>query len=133
MDHRQIEIVQKTWKEVEMVADQASTVFYARLFAIDPESASLFAATDMRQQREKLMITLRKVVDGLNDFRRLQPEIEDLGRRHYAYGVKADHYTTVGEALLWTLEMVLGPRFDDEARAAWTAAYQTIATHMQRS
>jgi hemoglobin-like flavoprotein len=39
--------------------------------------------------------------------------------------VENRHYTTFGEALLWTLEHGLGDGFTADARRAWTAAYNS--------
>jgi hemoglobin-like flavoprotein len=46
------------------------------------------------------------------------------------YGTKSEHYGTVGEALLRTLETVLEDRWDDDTRAAWTEVYGLVATTM---
>jgi hemoglobin-like flavoprotein len=59
------------------------------------------------------------------------PVVEDLGKRHVGYGVKAEHYDTVGAALLWTLAKGLGDAFTEEAKAAWTETYVTLATVMK--
>lgn len=123
--------MQKTWRELEIAPDQTAKVFYARLFAIAPDSAALFAAADMRAQREKLMLTLRHIVSNLSDQQMFSHELQELGRRHQAYGVRPEHYTVVGEALLYTLEAALGPAFSPPVRAAWSAAYQLIAEYMQ--
>lgn len=48
------------------------------------------------------------VVDGLSHPEEILGKVEDLGRRHVDYGVHRQHYTTVGEALLWTLRTGLG-------------------------
>ena len=51
--------------------------------------------------------------------------MQALGRRHAGYGVRPEHYDTVGAALLWTLEQGLGDAFTDDVRAAWAEAYGT--------
>jgi hemoglobin-like flavoprotein len=127
----QISLVQNSWLEIEPVADHAATIFYARLFAIAPETAELFAAADMRSQRDKLMISLRQIVVQLHVPEPLHVQLEELGRRHSAYGVRPEHYDLVGEALVWMLEQVLHPKFDAELSAAWVAAYTLVAARMQ--
>ena len=49
------------------------------------------------------------------------------------YGVADRHYDTVGEALLWTLEMGLGRAFTPEVKEAWTAVYGLLATTMREA
>jgi hypothetical protein len=56
-----------------------------------------------------------------------------LGRRHAAYGVKDEHYGTVGAALLWTLGEGLGADFTPEVKDAWTSVYGTLATTMREA
>src|SRR6266516_2586192 len=58
------------------------------------------------------------------------PAVQALGRRHAGYGVRAEHYESVGVALLWTLEQGLGEAFSEEAREAWATAYGTLASVM---
>jgi nitric oxide dioxygenase len=76
------------------------------------------------------MQTLSVVVKSLDKLDTIMPAIQALGRRHAGYGVRAEHYETVGVALLWTLERGLGEAFDEETRDAWTAAYGTLASVM---
>jgi len=67
------------------------------------------------------------VVKGIDRPAQLRSAVEALGRRHAGYGVRDDHYATVGEALIWTLEKGLGEAFTPETRAAWIAAYGWLA------
>ena len=57
--------------------------------------------------------------------------LEELGRRHAAYGVRDADYDTVGAALLGTLGDAHGAAFDAELRAAWAAAYGLVAGAMR--
>jgi eukaryotic-like serine/threonine-protein kinase len=104
--------------------------FYDRLFASHPEVRSLFPL-DMTAQRRKLLGALVAIVDNVQAPERLVPLLEDLGRRHAAYGVRPDHFDATGEALLGAIG-----DFDDQlqepVRAAWVRAYARIAQAMQR-
>jgi len=59
--------------------------------------------------------------------------VEDLGRRHAGYGVRDEHYHTVGAALLWTLEQGLGELYTPDVAEAWAAAYTLLAGVMQKA
>ena len=50
-----------------------------------------------------------------------------LAQRHVHYGVKEEHYGTVGQALTETLAAGLGTAFTPDVRAAWQAAYALLA------
>jgi hemoglobin-like flavoprotein len=84
----------------------------------------------MAAQRKVLMQTLTVVVKSLDRLDQIVPAVQALGRRHAGYGVRAEHYDTVGAALLWTLEQGLGNGFSPEVRDAWTQAYGTLASVM---
>ena len=130
MTPRQIQLVRESFGRVAPIADVAATIFYDRLFALDPGLRRLFAATDMAEQRKKLMQTLAVVVANLDRLEGIVPAVEALGRRHSGYGVSASDFETVGAALLDTLEIGLKPDFTAETREAWATAYGLLASVM---
>lgn len=129
MTPRQIQLVRETFAAVEPIADTAATIFYRRLFDLDPDLRALFPS-DLTAQRRNLMQTLTVVVRNLDRLDGILPAVEALGRRHAGYRVRADDYETVGAALLDTLEEGLAAAFTPEVRAAWTAAYGLLASVM---
>jgi hemoglobin-like flavoprotein len=123
----QQELIRSTWSQVAPIADTAATLFYERLFELDPALRRLFSRTDMEAQRKNLMQTLTVVVKSIDNLTPLIPAVEALGRRHAGYGVQAKHYATVGQALLDTLQAGLGEAFTRDAREAWGDAYELLA------
>ena len=126
----QIELVQSSFAVIAPIADDAAALFYRRLFEIDPSLESMFKG-DMAEQRRKLMFMLTAAVKGLPRLDRLIPVLEDLGRRHVHYGVVDQHYETVGQALIWTLEKGLGSAFTPDVREAWITVYGVLAATMK--
>lgn len=122
----QIQLVQSSFSKVVPIADQAAELFYGRLFEIAPEVKPLFKS-DLGAQGKKLMTTLGVVVNGLKDLETVLPAARALAVKHVDYGVSADHYQPVGEALVWTLEQGLGDDFTPETRNAWLAAYTALS------
>jgi hemoglobin-like flavoprotein len=112
------------------VKEQTAALFYRKLFSMDPETKSLFSG-DMDTQGEKLVTSINLVVNSLNNIDHVVPALQEMGRRHVDYGVKNEHYDTVGSALLWTLEQGLGSDFTEEAKEAWGIAYGLIASTMK--
>jgi hemoglobin-like flavoprotein len=131
MTEDQKEIVKSTWSQVVPIADQAAAIFYAKLFELDPEVKPMFAKSDMSEQGKKLMQMIGIAVNGLDNLDNLIGAVQQLGKRHVAYGVKAEHYDTVGAALLDTLGVGLGEAFTPDAKEAWTLTYTTLATVMK--
>ena len=125
-------LVQDSFAVIAPIADDAAVLFYRRLFEIDPSLQAMFRG-DMAEQRRKLMQMLTAAVKGLDRHDQLVPVVQELGRRHAAYGVADAHYDTVGAALLWTLEKGLGEAFTPETKEAWATVYGLIATTMQQA
>lgn len=130
MNAQQVALVQSSFARVQPIADTAATLFYDRLFTLDPELRPLFKG-DLAEQKRKLMTMLAVVVNGLSRLDQIVPAVQALGRRHASYGVHDEHYATVGAALLWTLGQGLGDGFTADVEAAWTAAYTLLAETMQ--
>lgn len=125
-----VQAVQASWALVEPIGDEAARLFYARLFELDPSLRRLFGG-DIAAQGRKLLAALRTAVSALERFGTLRPVLAELGARHQRYGVRAEHYDTVGSALLWTLKRGLQQHYSAEVEAAWREAYEAIAQAMQ--
>ena len=125
-----IQQIQESFSKVAPIAETAAALFYNKLFELDPDLKTLFKG-DMKAQGEKLMETLGVAVNDLSNLNALIPKLEALGASHVEYGVKDEHYDTVGAALLWTLERGLGDDFTPACKAAWTEVYGLMATVMQ--
>jgi hemoglobin-like flavoprotein len=129
---KQIELLQKSWDAVVPILDVAATLFYDRLFAIDPSAKALFTG-DFESQKKKLMQTIGGAVKGLQTPSVLIGTLERLGVRHVGYLVEERHYKSVGEALLWTLQEGLGDAFTPEVSSAWVEFYEMISSNMKRA
>jgi hemoglobin-like flavoprotein len=128
----QVGIVQDSFRRIGPQAAEASRIFYDELFRISPELRALFPE-EMSAHKTKFVQMLAGIVRSLDQIASVSEEIIDLGRRHMAYDVEDGHYAAVGEALLWTLNRLLGAEFTPEAKEAWAAAYDMIARVMQEA
>jgi len=132
MTPEQVKLVQESWEKVVPIADQAAALFYGRLFELDPELKPLFKS-NIEEQGKKLMQMITMAVRGLSDPGKLIPAVEDLGRRHVGYNVRAKDYEAVGAALLWTLEKGLGEGWTSDVQEAWVAVYTLLADTMKKA
>lgn len=130
MTPHQIDLVQKSFAEIKPIAAAAAGLFYDRLFTLDPSLRSMFKG-EMTKQGQMLMSMIGAAVAGLRNLETLAPVVRQLGARHVGYGVRTEHYATVGSALLWTLERGLGAKFTPEVRDAWANAYNLLSEVMQ--
>ena len=97
MDEYTAQLVKESFDLVEPIAPQAADMFYANLFALDPSLQRLFKS-DMVAQGEKLMKMIGVAVGLLDQPQTLMPALQRLGRCHADYGVRDEHYDTVGTA-----------------------------------
>lgn len=126
---RHVALVQDSFAQVLPITASAAETFYARLFALAPETRALFRG-DMADQGRKLFLTLAAVVDSLDTPERIVPAAEALAIRHIGYGAQERHYAVVGTALVDMLAAVLGEAFDAQTAAAWHSAYTMLSDCM---
>ena len=132
MNPAQIRLVQQSFEKLRPIATTAADLFYDRLFELDPSIKPMFPIfkEDMKEQGRKLMDTLDLITRGLSVPEIILPSIKQLAQRHAGYGVRDEHYATVGAALFWTMEQALGEDFTPEVRGAWTEAYTFLTDVM---
>ena len=131
LTENQSTIVKKSWRLLRDI-DSAllGDVFYSRLFMAHPELRALFKGP-LEEQYKKLIDTLSFLVSQLHRLDEVADDVAALGQRHVQYGVKPQHYDSVGEALLWTLQNGLGRDWNEATAQAWAAVYSVIAQKMQ--
>ncbi len=129
MNDLKILAVKTSWSYVMRDAEEAGTLFYRKLFQLDPSLRRLFKH-DIDAQAGKLTDMVTYIISRLQHMDDIERVITALATRHVQYGTRPEHYQTVGQALLSTLETMLGNRWDDDTRTAWTEVYGLVATTM---
>lgn len=127
----QVELLRSSFDLVTEREPQLTRRFYDILFARYPSVRSMFSRRSRDKQEQMLQEALVAVLDHLEDAPWLQANLAALGAKHVDYGVTAEMYDWVGDALLATLAEVAGPDWNDQLRDAWAEAYRAIATLMQ--
>ncbi len=132
---REIALVRQSFarlREIKTTQNPFGEAFYERLFEKMPEARSLFRS-DLSEQGMRFLSTLGVIVDCLDAPEGCTDTMQRLGQGHAAYGVKAEHYGPMGEALRETMADWLGERYDAETDAAWAAAYSDVAERIRTS
>jgi methyl-accepting chemotaxis protein len=127
---KQKTLVQESFASAADKAAELGTLFYKKLFALDPSIRSMFPS-DMKQQEGKLIATLAFAVKNLNSPEQLFPALDELSKRHVSYGAKNHHYDTVGIALLDSLREMFGDAFHPELENAWRTVYLILSSYMK--
>ena len=127
----QIHLLRKSFDRLERQSHVAALIFYRRLFELDPTLRPLFK-TNIEDQARKLMEMLGLALSLTEQPGALETELMASGARHVGYGVREEHYATVGRAMLDMLAEVLGRNFTAATQQAWLEFYTFIADTMKR-
>lgn len=121
-----LDILRETLELTLARDDSFPTRFYQRLFADHPEVRALFHRNSPGAQNKMFAQKLTAVIDHLDDPAWLRRELPDLRAHHERYGVTAEMYPWVGDALIATVREACGDRWTSETERAWTEAYASL-------
>lgn len=124
-------LVKSSLQKLQPLWAEAVSLFYVKLFELDPTLKNLFNLSIAEQER-KFADMLQITVYSLDQPDRLGLAVKQLGARHKAYGVKPTDYATVEMALIWTLEQGLEESFTPAMKAAWQALYTLLVRLMNQ-
>lgn len=124
-----VRLIRDSWAVVEPHTEEVSRFFYGMLFSIAPATRELFPV-NMEVQRSRLLRALVHVVQMVDRPDELLPFLQQLGRDHRKFGVVADHYESVGTALLAAVKKHAGDAWTPEVERAWAEAYTIMASTM---
>ncbi len=122
-------LVRMSFDALQDYSDAVVLLFYGRLFELAPTVRGLFKIS-IEEQSHKLLGMLGTVVEALDHFDTLRPQLAELGRRHVGYGAQPAHYDTLRIALLWALGRALEAEFDRETKEAWDQVLRAISAVM---
>jgi len=126
---RQINSIYDSWQVIVSDSERIGSMFYERLFQIQPELRVYFKS-DLNSQVSKFMSTLTLLITKLHSGKSLAKDIQYLAQRHSSYGASPGHYELIGQVLLWTLENGLGEKWNVNLKSSWTLLYEKVAESM---
>lgn len=121
-------ILQRSLSDIPGGAQRCSGDFYGYLFAANPELRDMFPP-QMAAQNERLFAALVRIAETIERPDRLARYLAQLGAEHVKFGVRPEHYTMVGQALLRALRRS-NFNWTEEIEAAWVMAYNFAAGAM---
>nr|WP_114451564.1 globin domain-containing protein [Halopolyspora algeriensis] len=124
-----VRLIRESWAEVEPHTEEVAQFFYGMLFSLSPATRELFPV-NMEVQRSRLLRALVHFIQMVDRPDELLPFLHQLGRDHRKFGVVADHYESVGTALLAAVKKYAGDTWTDEVERAWAEAYTVMASAM---
>lgn len=143
MTPEQTRLLAQSFSKLESRLYDLGSLVHTKLFEISPESRHLFKG-DLEAQKLKMARVFAEFiriktrsphfmpVTGKGG-QAVIPGIGALGARHEIdYGVRAEHYGYMREALLYAIKRLLGRDYNDEIGRAWAEAYDMLANAMQK-
>ena len=126
----QIELLETSFQAIAPRGEAFVAAFYERLFTRFPQTRAFFAATEMKEQRKKLLGALALVIQNLRKPGVLTSALQGLAQRHVTYGVLPEHYPIVGAVLLETFADFLGKHWTQAHHDAWVKGYEAVSSLM---
>ncbi|PWT74809.1 MAG: hemin receptor [Bacteroidetes bacterium] len=130
MTTHQIDLIKSSWKMAAGDPVAVGGLFYGRLFKIAPEIEPLFSHATIAEQSVKLTSILSYMINKLDKLDDIAVQVVRLAKRNVYYGLKEEHYTAVGLALIWTLRRALAEKWNEELQDAWLLCYNTLFSAM---
>lgn len=126
----QSELLETSFQAVVQHGEAFVTAFYERLFTRFPETRAFFANTNMVVQRKKLQESLGLIVQHIQHPASIGSMLQELGQRHFTYGIRPEHYPLVGDVLLETFADFLGKNWTQAHHDAWVTGYKEVSRLM---
>jgi nitric oxide dioxygenase len=126
MTPEQVKLVQRSYDLVRPISETAAALFWVCLFDLNPGLDDVIP-DDIRANSRKSMFLLGQAVRRLDRSKRFVTGVK-VWRKRMRCDLDDFDYRTIRQALLSTLERMLGPSFTPETRYAWTEAYSLFAS-----
>lgn len=123
-------------------SEVAGEAILTRLFQLEPKSRALFGFRDDQPIRNdpKFYVHSKSMVDMLDmavsflgpDLEPIEEELQDLGKRHLAYGVNSDYFPVMERAVMYALESILDEKLTREDRGSWQVVFHFVIDNMTK-
>lgn len=74
--------------------------------------------------------TLASGIDSLENLQDIEESLMDLGLKHAKMGIRPEHYSVIGKALLNTMRAGLKDEYDKEINMSWREVYNALSIKM---
>mmetsp|Transcript_10265 Transcript_10265/g.13557 ORF Transcript_10265/g.13557 Transcript_10265/m.13557 type:complete len:162 (-) Transcript_10265:124-609(-) len=143
--------VVETWemaKQNPCFEETTAMAILQKLIEIEPRTKAVFGLPikdDVRKSQlhrlgalihaKRMMQMLDSVFDLLGpDTESLSEILEQLGKRHVQYGVKASFFPFMGKAIIYSLKEQLGEKvWNDRIEESWVEVYEELSSDIMKS
>ena len=121
---------------LDHVRDRASLVaerVFDRLYRDHPQAKSVFEQIDQPTRQRMVLSALAVMADYSRRPGQVGGYVCRLGRRHFDYGARAEHFNAFASALMLTMAEFCGELWTDQVAIAWRQAANRTKTAMVRA
>ncbi|KAK3094124.1 hypothetical protein FSP39_024407 [Pinctada imbricata] len=141
---KQKELIIQSWGKVQQDISKVGVVMFMRLFETHPDVQDVFMpykglsqedlrhSTTLRDHALRVMGTVEKCLARINEPKKLQELLHDLGARHVMYSAKVDYMDLIGPQFIWAIQPAVGYElWTEETEEAWSDLFKFIAHVMK--
>jgi len=101
--------------------------FYEKFFEVCPDAEPMFHKVSMLKQGRLIAAVISSSLDSLKNPAHLEEKLIKNTKRHNGKGIKSEWYSKMGDALIQTLELVIGSElFTAATKNAWERIYSYL-------
>lgn len=128
----QAELMERCIELVSERAEDLATLVYPRFFARFPEADELFGGSIGEGAKSNMILLLVFQLLELAEGKVYHHNIERWINDHIAYGVTLPMYATMFEALISSLQQVLGADWNPAMGEAWDCQIDKVMAYIER-
>jgi len=126
-----VNLLKISFRQAASQGDSFVDDFYRNFFALAPDVEPLFEE-DMGDLRQKLLNSLRTIIDSIENELFIRSYLGYLGGQHkHLYHVEGKYYPAFGQAIVETLKQYLQEKWTPAYEKAWIEAIQYVSNLMQ--
>lgn len=135
--------VSSSWDELKSIKGyevRCGELLFTKLFERAPQAKALFgfSAHEDFRLNAKYATHAKAMVDMIDcavaflgpDLDSLTEHLMDLGRKHIKYGVQPEYLPIMVEAIVFSLQNVMGPKLSSEDTKNWINIFQLMVVKM---
>ena len=132
IDLELIRRLRQSFARIISAGDRFPDLFLARLLEQSPELRPIFP-DDLASVKHRFTRMLNWIMAHLHEPQQLRLALLDLGRRHQDYGVKAEHYAAMPDAIVASMCAICADDWNEELARDWRQTFELITHHMLRA
>lgn len=125
-------LVKNCIDEMADTREELSRLFYGELFHLDINLKKVLPGNTVFLNRK--FFNMLAALQNVKYLENIAESVVKLGERHLIrYGAQIEHFETLKQALMTSLEQYLGDRFTPELQSAWNGVFDEVAAVMKQA